>query len=97
MWWWVLVAAVLVLAAAGVLGALVWGLVRKGVAVAAELGRAGERAAELSAQVERLPAMARPEPSVFDDPASLRRARTERLRRARAARQRSRARVRPAG
>ena len=93
MWWWVLVWAVLVLAALGVLGALVWGLVRKGLAVAGDLGRAGERMAELAAQVERLPAVPRPEPAVFDDPASLRRARTERMRRARAARQRTRART----
>ena len=95
-WWWVGVFLVLVLGGLAVLGALAWGLVRRGVRVGADLAEAGARLGELAGQVERLPAAPRPAPAVFDDPAALRRERSERLRRLRRARSRTRSRTRSA-
>jgi hypothetical protein len=91
-WWWIGVYLVLVLAALAVLGLLAWGLVKRGIAVAGDLGAAGARLGELAAQVEHLPAPRR-ESAVFDDPARLRAERTERLRRLRRTRARARSRA----
>ncbi len=85
---WFLIWSVLVVVAAVVLFLLVRRIVRGGLAVLTEAGRASERLGAISAQVDRLgePAAAGP-PAVFDDPAELRR---ERDRRRRAARRRRR-------
>lgn len=83
-WWgWVLVWAVLALAALalGVLAA--WRLFRKGAAVLTEAATAAARAGELLAQVDRLPREPRPGPAALEDPAVLRRARLADLRRRR--------------
>lgn len=89
-WWgWLLLWTGLVLAAAVLLGALVWGLVRRGLAVVAEAGTAGARAGELMSRVESLSEATRPAPAVLEDPALLRRQRADRQRAARRVRARA--------
>ncbi len=83
-WWgWVVIWGALGLLLVGVLVAFAVSLVRSGLAVVREVGAAGERFGELSAQVERLPPHPPAAPAVLEDPAVLRRERLERARRAR--------------
>ncbi|SDQ40151.1 hypothetical protein [Quadrisphaera sp. DSM 44207] len=62
---WVLLWTGLVLGAVAVLGALAVGVVRRGIAVARELARAGERVGEVAARVEQLPPPTPPTPTVL--------------------------------
>lgn len=88
-WWmWLLLWVVLALGAAAVLGLLAWGLVKQGLALVTDAGTAAGRAGDLLAQVESLPAPARPRPAIFDEPTRLRRERMDRLKRDRRSRAR---------
>ena len=65
---WVLLWVLLVLAAVAVLGWLVWGVVRKTVALAHELGRSAELVGPV---LEQLPERYEPASSVLADPSTL--------------------------
>lgn len=73
LWWWVLIWAVLVLAALGVLAVLALGLWRRLKLLLSELSTASDRFAEISAKMELLAERAEErEPAVFTDPLELR-------------------------
>lgn len=83
-WWgWVIIWVALALVLVAVLAASAVSLVRSGLATLKEVGAAGERFGELSAQVDRLPPHPPVSPAVLEDPAVLRRERLEGLRRSR--------------
>jgi hypothetical protein len=65
---WVLLWVLLVLAAIAVLGWVAWGVLRKGIALARELGRSADRVGPVLAQ---LPEPYRPASSVLADPSTL--------------------------
>jgi HAMP domain-containing protein len=73
LWWWVLIWAVLVLAALGVLAVLGLSLWRRVKLLLSELSTASDRFAEISAKMEQVAERAEErEPAVFTDPLELR-------------------------
>ena len=72
-WWWVLIWAVLVLAALGVVGLLGLSLWRRLKLLLTELSAASDRFSEISAKLEAVAERpAAREPAVFTDPLELR-------------------------
>jgi hypothetical protein len=72
LWWWLLIWALLILAALGFVALLGWGLWKQLRALVRELGTASERLSAVLGELERAPAVAAQEPDVFDDPATVR-------------------------
>jgi hypothetical protein len=73
LWWWVLIWAVLVLLALGVLALLGLSLWRRLKLLLSELSTASDRFAEISAQLDAVAERAEQrEPAVFTDPLELR-------------------------
>lgn len=68
MWWWILTWVLLVLAAAVVLGLVVWGVIRRGIALGRQLAVSAETVSRETSALRAATEQYRPEPSVLVDP-----------------------------
>ena len=68
MWWWILTWVLLFVAAAVVLGLVVWGVIRQGLALGRQLAASAETVSRETSALRSAVQPYRPEPSVLVDP-----------------------------